>query len=184
LDQQVQEKELEVQTKTSALTQTELDLANAVVLIQEKESKLVELESERDQAIEVVAELINEKTPESVSVPQSIIPNLALTEDDADNLPTSGASSTAGFGTKFPTNPQKGDMFLRVDMLPNKLYKWNGQKWIEVAKSTTDRYAYEEEYIKYITEKVITGEYDIDDLSKPEQEEVLKRLTHSQKAQL
>jgi hypothetical protein len=180
LDQQVQEKELEVQAKTSALTQTELDLANAVVLIQEKESKLAEIESERDQAIEVVAELINETPP----VPQSIIPNLALTELDADNAPTSTVSSQAGFGTKFPTNPQKGDMFLRVDMLPNKLKKWNGQKWIEVAKSTTDRYAYEEEYIKYITEKVITGEYDIDDLSKPEQEEVLKRLTHSQKAQL
>ena len=180
MDQQVQEKELEVQAKTSALTQTELDLANAVVLIQEKESKLAEIESERDQAIEVVAELINETPP----VPQSIIPNLALTELDADNAPTSTVSSQAGFGTKFPTNPQKGDMFLRVDMLPNKLYKWNGQKWIEVAKSTTDRYAYEEEYIKYITEKVITGEYDIEDLSKAEQEEVLKRLTHSQKAQL
>jgi hypothetical protein len=180
LDQQVQEKELEVQAKTSALTQTELDLANAVVLIQEKESKLAEIESERDQAIEVVAELINETPP----VPQSIIPNLALTELDADNAPTSTVSSQAGFGTKFPTNPQKGDMFLRVDMLPNKLYKWNGQKWIEVAKSTTDRYAYEEEYIKYITDKIISGEYDMDDLSKPEQEEVLKRLTHSQKAQL
>jgi hypothetical protein len=180
LDQQVQAKELEVQVKTSALTQTELDLANAVVVIQEREAKVVELESERDQAIEVVAELINETPP----VPQSIIPNLALTELDADNTTTSSASSQAGFGTKFPTNPQKGDMFLRVDILPNKLYKWNGQKWIEVAKSTTDRYAYEEEYIKYITEKVITGEYDIDDLSKPEQEEVLKRLTHSQKAQL
>ena len=180
MDQQVQEKELEVQAKTSALTQTELDLANAVVLIQEKESKLAEIESERDQAIEVVAELINETPP----VPQSIIPNLALTELDADNAPTSTVSSQAGFGTKFPTNPQKGDMFLRVDMLPNKLYKWNGQKWIEVAKSTTDRYAYEEEYIKYITDKIISGEYDMDDLSKPEQEEVLKRLTHSQKAQL
>jgi len=180
LDQQVQEKELEVQAKSSALTQTELDLANAVLVIQEREAKVIELESERDQAIEVVAELINETPP----VPQSIIPNLALTELDADNISTSTASSQAGFGTKFPTNPQKGDLFLRVDMLPNKLYKWNGQKWIEVAKSTTDRYAYEEEYIKYITEKVITGEYDIDDLSKPEQEEVLKRLTHSQKAQL
>ena len=45
MDQQVQEKELEVQAKTSALTQTELDLANAVVLIQEKEAKVVELES-------------------------------------------------------------------------------------------------------------------------------------------
>ena len=180
MDQQVQAKELEVQAKTTALTQTELDLANAVLVIQEKESKVVELESERDQAIEVVAELINETPP----APQSIIPNLALTELDADNIPTSTASSQAGFGTKFPTNPQKGDMFLRVDMLPNKLFKWNGQKWIEVAKSTTDRYAYEEEYIKYITDKIISGEYDMDDLSKAEQEEVLLRLTHNQKRRL
>ncbi len=180
MDGKVQAKELEVQAKTSALTQTELDLANAVLVIQEKESKVVELESERDQAIEVVAELINETPP----APQSIIPNLALTELDADNIPTSTASSQAGFGTKFPTNPQKGDMFLRVDMLPNKLFKWNGQKWIEVAKSTTDRYAYEEEYIKYITDKIISGEYDMDDLSKAEQEEVLLRLTHDQKRRL
>ena len=180
MDQQVQAKELEVQAKTTALTQTELDLANAVLVIQEKESKVVELKSERDQAIEVVAELINETSP----APQSIIPNLALTELDADNIPTSTASSQAGFGTKFPTNPQKGDMFLRVDMLPNKLFKWNGQKWIEVAKSTTDRYAYEEEYIKYITDKIISGEYDMDDLSKAEQEEVLLRLTHDQKRRL
>ncbi len=180
MDGKVQAKELEVQAKTTALTQTELDLANAVLVIQEKESKVVELESERDQAIEVVAELINETPP----APQSIIPNLALTELDADNIPISTASSQAGFGTKFPTNPQKGDMFLRVDMLPNKLFKWNGQKWIEVAKSTTDRYAYEEEYIKYITDKIISGEYDMDDLSKAEQEEVLLRLTHDQKRRL
>lgn len=184
MDRKVQEKELEVQAKTSALTQTELDLANAVVLIQEKEAKVIELESERDQAIEVVTELINESPPEPTPVPQSIIPNLALTELDADNLPTSTASSQAGFGTKFPTNPQKGDMFLRVDILPNKLYKWNGQKWIEVVKSTTDRYAYEEEYIKYITTKIIQGEYDMYDLSKPEQDAVLKLLSYEQKGRL
>jgi hypothetical protein len=184
LDQQVQEKELEVQAKISALTQTELDLANAVVLIQEKEAKVVELESERDQAIEVVTELINESPTEPTPVPQSIIPNLALTELDADNIPTSTASSQAGFGTKFPINPQKGDMFLRVDILPNKLFKWNGQKWIEVVKSTTDRYAYEEEYIKYITTKIIQGEYDMDDLSKPEQDAVLKLLSYEQKGRL
>jgi len=180
LDQQVQEKELEVQAKTSALTQTELDLANAVVLIQEKEAKVVELESERDQAIEVVAELINETPPS----PQSIIPNLALTELDADNIPTSTASSQAGFGTKFPTNPQKGDMFLRVDMLPNKLYKWNGQKWIEVAKSTTDRYAYEEEYIQYLLQKIRTREYTIDDLSLAERDQVISRMSYNEKSKL
>ena len=177
-------KELEVQAKTSALTQTELDLANAVLVIQEKESKLAEIESERDQVIEVVTELINETPTEPIPAPQSIIPNLALTELDADNIPISTASSQAGFGTKFPTNPQKGDMFLPVDMLPNKLYKWNGQKWIEVVKSTTDRYAYEEEYIKYITTKIIQGEYDMDDLSKPEQDAVLKLLSYEQKGRL
>ena len=180
MDGKVQAKELEVQAKASALTQTELDLANAVVLIQEKEAKVVELESERDQAIEVVTELINETPPS----PQSIIPNLALTELDADNIPTSTASSQAGFGTKFPTNPQKGDMFLRVDMLPNKLYKWNGQKWIEVAKSTTDRYAYEEEYIQYLLQKIRTREYTIDDLSSAERDQVIPRMSYNEKSKL
>ena len=191
MDRKVQEKELEVKAKETetqkletALNQTEVDLANAVLVIQEKESKVTELESERDQAIAVVTELINEIPPDPVPKPKSIVPNLALTDNDADNTPTSTASSQAGFGTKFPANPQKGDMFLRVDMLPNKLFKWNGQKWIEVAKSTTDRYAYEEEYIKYITDKIISGEYDMDDLSKAEQEEVLLRLTHDQKRRL
>ncbi len=184
MDGKVQEKELEVQAKTSALTQTELDLANAVLVIQEKESKLAEIESERDQAVEVVAELINEIPLEPTLAPQSIIPNLALTEDDADNLLTSTASSNAGFGTKFPTNPQKGDMFLRVDMLPNKLFKWNGQKWIEIAKTTTDRYAYEEEYIQYLLQKIRTREYTMDDLSPVERDQVVSRMSYNEKSKL
>ncbi len=184
MDEKVQAKELEVQAKTSALTQTELDLANAVLVIQEKESKLAEIESERDQAIEVVTELINETPTEPTPSPQSIIPNLALTELDADNIPTSTASSQAGFGTKFPTNPQKGDMFLRVDMLPNKLFKWNGQKWIEVAKSTTDRYAYEEEYIQYLLQKIRTREYTMDDLSPVERDQVVSRMSYNEKSKL
>jgi len=156
-------KEIKAKELETTLNQTELDLANAVVVIQEREAEIAKI-----------------KRPSSTPKPITF----ALTEDDADNSPTSNTASDAGFGTKFPVNPKKGDLFLRVDMLPNKLYKWNGQKWIEVAKSTTDRYAYEEEYIKYITGKIVTGEYDIEDLSKAEQEEVLKRLTHSQKAQL
>lgn len=90
----------------------------------------------------------------------------------------------AGFGNQWPTDPNKGDMFLRTDQLPHKLYKFNGNKWIEVIKTTTDRYAYEEEYIKYIATKVKNGEYDFYDLTKPEQEEVLKHLDYSTKSQL
>lgn len=75
-------------------------------------------------------------------------------------------------------------MFLRTDQLPHKLYKWNGKKWIEVAKTTTDRYAYEEEYIKYMAEKIRDGEFDFYDLSKPEQEEVIKHLDYNTKSRL
>jgi hypothetical protein len=93
-------------------------------------------------------------------------------------------SSDAGFGTAFPTNPKRGDLFLRVDQLPNKLYKWNGQKWIEVSKDASDWYAYEDQYIKFLVEKVRSGEYDFSDLSKVEQEEVLKHLDYNTRQNL
>lgn len=75
-------------------------------------------------------------------------------------------------------------MFLRTDQLPHKLYKFNGYKWIEVIKTTTDRYAYEPEYIKYMADKVRNREYDFSELSKAEQEEVLKLLDYTTKSQL
>lgn len=75
-------------------------------------------------------------------------------------------------------------MFLRTDQLPHKLYKWNGKKWIEVAKTITDRYTYEKEYIQYVAQKVRAGEYDFYELSKPEQEEVLPYLDYNTKSHL
>lgn len=154
-------KELENKTATAkqlqdTLTQTELDLASAILVIQEKEAP----------------------------PPADPVPDFAITEADADNVEPTTTPTHAGFGTKFPPNPERGDMFLRVDQLPNRLYKWNGQKWIEVEKTITDRYAYEEEYINYITEKVKNGEYDFHELTKPEQEEVLKKLDYTAKSRL
>ena len=59
----------------------------------------------------------------------------------------------ANFGTAFPENPKKGDVFLRVDFLPSRLYKWNNNKWIEVDKATNDRLAYNTAYIEHLIEK-------------------------------
>ena len=60
--------------------------------------------------------------------------------------------------------------------MPNKLFKFNGTKWIEIDKSTTDSYTYDEQYIHYLIEKLASGEYDIDQLSPSEQELVAEQL--------
>jgi len=99
------------------------------------------------------------------------IPSFAITEAAA--TPTN-----AGFGTEFPKNPVKGDTFLRVDMLPSKLFKWNEKKWIEVDKTKTDSFAYDHAYIQHLINKIDSGEYDVDMLSATEQEQISRYLNN------
>ena len=37
-----------------------------------------------------------------------------------------------GSGITFPNSPQVGDYFLRIDYLPNILFRWDGQLWIRI----------------------------------------------------
>ena len=94
----------------------------------------------------------------------------------ADNAPKSATGEMRGFGTSFPGNSGKGDMFLRVDQLPSTLYKFNGTNWIEVDKQLSDQYLYDEAYIDHLIEKIGTGEYDLELLSDAERESIEKRL--------
>ena len=94
----------------------------------------------------------------------------------ADNAPSSVTGEMRGFGSAFPINVAKGDMFLRVDQLPSALYKFNGTNWIEVDKKLSDQYLYDEAYIDHLIEKISTGEYDPDLLSDAERESIEKRL--------
>jgi len=94
----------------------------------------------------------------------------------ADNTPKSATGEMRGFGTSFPGNSSKGDMFLRVDQLPSTLYKFNGTNWIEVDKKLSDQYLYDEAYIDHLIEKISTGEYDPELLSDAERESIEKRL--------
>ena len=80
------------------------------------------------------------------------------------------------FGTTFPVNANKGDTFLRVDYNPNKLYKYNGIKWMEIDKSRSDSYSYDEKYIDFLIEKISSGEYDIEQLSSLEQDLIAEKL--------
>ena len=80
------------------------------------------------------------------------------------------------FGIKFPENPGKGDAYIRVDHLPTKLFKWNGLKWIEVDKNTTDSFAYNDNYIDHLIGKISSGEYDPELLNSSEREQIEQRL--------
>ena len=42
----------------------------------------------------------------------------------------------AGAGTAFPTSDvDKGDYYLRLDFLPNRLFRYDGVRWIKVEDS-------------------------------------------------
>jgi hypothetical protein len=98
---------------------------------------------------------------------------------EADNMPTGHTGEVRGFGTSFPPNSVKGDMFLRVDQLPSVLYKFNGNRWIEVDKTLSDQHAYDDVYIDHLIEKISTGEYDPDLLSNAERDSIERRLNNN-----
>ena len=47
-----------------------------------------------------------------------------------DGVPTNGAAF--GFGVQFPEAPAKDDYFLRTDFLPNRLFRYDGLRWIKM----------------------------------------------------
>ena len=86
------------------------------------------------------------------------------------------AAPASGFGIAFPTAPNKGDTYLRVDRLPTVLYKFNGRDWIEVDKEISNSYLYEDSYIDHLIARISSGEYDPDLLSDTEREAIAQRL--------
>ena len=53
---------------------------------------------------------------------------------NGDGIPPNGY--VAGAGTSFPTsNVNKGDYFLRLDFLPNRLFRFDGVRWLKVEDS-------------------------------------------------
>jgi hypothetical protein len=82
----------------------------------------------------------------------------------------------SSFGTVFPIDAKRGDTFVRIDVQPTVVYKFNGQAWMEVDKNLADSYTYDDAYINYLIEKIDLGEYDPDLLSDSERDQVAEQL--------
>ena len=87
------------------------------------------------------------------------------------------ADNVIKFGTEYPDNPVKGQMFISTNTMPTNLYKFNGEKWIQIDKSLSDQYAYNNAYIEYLMDKIASGEYDPDMLTEVESTQIEQRLT-------
>jgi hypothetical protein len=115
---------------------------------------------------------------------QQLLDQGKITQLPWEQLLTAQADDVApfadvNFGTKFPSNPNRGDAYIRVDYLPTKLFKWNGVKWIEIDKNATDTFAYNDEYIDHLIAKIGSGEYDPDLLNPGEREQIEQRLRNN-----
>ena len=95
---------------------------------------------------------------------------------EADNTASLGKAVNNGFGNEFPSNPERGDLYLRTDYLPNRLYKFNDKQWIEVDKNATDVYAYDEMYIRHLIDQIDSGNFDVESLSDVEREQISQYL--------
>lgn len=85
-----------------------------------------------------------------------------------------------GFGSRFPASANKGDTFVRVDVMPSAVYKYNGSDWIVIDKNSTDSYTYDDAYIDHLIQRIAAGQYDPDLLSEGEREQVQQRLENNQ----
>jgi len=95
-------------------------------------------------------------------------PDLFLKEDGL-------RSSSTGFGSDFPTRASVSDMFVRTDSYPNRIYKYNGKKWIETSREVSNTHL-SPDYLEFLIGKLATGEYDPELLTQNEQEAITDHI--------
>ena len=126
-----------------------------------------------DEVQRLLAELeAKDKELQFRSRADSVREAIAATADDVF-----GNIGTASFGTTWPSNPARGDLFLKVDVKPNILYKWNNRKWIQIDKGRVDdTLAYDPAYIDHVIQEVRKGHREYDDLSDIERKQIMARI--------
>ena len=70
-----------------------------------------------------------------------------------------------GFGIQFPRNNEEGDYFLRTDFLPNRMFRYDGARWVKVnddirmtLSNTLERQTYKTSFINNTKTSEIDGE--------------------------
>jgi hypothetical protein len=76
------------------------------------------------------------------------------------------------YGDVFPRESLVGDMYMRVETKPHRLYKFNGMEWMHVDKKQNTSYLSNENYVRLLIEKLNNGEYLPEMLTEQEEDEI------------
>lgn len=195
--------EVENTERVDALENDKRDLNKSVTEAEDKIAGLDELNKSKDQDLIRAAEEINDRNIEINNLQSQIaelITQLSTAENDieardkaveklntkyqlVERIPgmslspdnTPDAATPTSFGTDFPENPVKDQMFLRVDSMPSKLYVYEGTRWIESTK--TNETKYDEKYLQHLVNELGDGKVELDELSEKEQAEIHNLLS-------
>jgi hypothetical protein len=75
-------------------------------------------------------------------------------------LPLDGkVQNKFNYGSDFPRESLTGDLFMRVDARPHRLFKFNGLEWIHVDKHMNGSYLYSDDYLQLLVDKLANDEY-------------------------
>ena len=147
---------------TAKLEELESEIKNLLRELEQKDRLLAE------RAVIEVDGTANAPIPTATEATNSILPEL----DEMLAIRADGISSVlpVKFGSEYPQSAQKGQMFLKLDVMPSQLYKFNGNKWIMVDKDQNASYTADAKVIQALINRLQSGETEWDDLTASEQD--------------
>lgn len=126
----------------------------------------------KDEVARLLAEYEQLKTASTKPTSEWVKQQLSAKSDFDINV-----TGSATFGTTWPTTPAKGDLFLKVDTKPNRLYKWNGRKWMEIDRGRVDdTLVYDPAYVDHLIQEVKKGWREFDELTDMEKNQIVARI--------
>ena len=135
----------------------------------EARSELERISAEKDQLMIAVQTLESQlRQPQINDIQQDAL--IPLPQE----IP--GAAPVISWGRVFPVDPHRGDLYLRLDFKPWKLFKWNDTGWIEVRRDSTDSLAYDERYVEFLADCLASGDCHLDDLTDLEHQQLAAYL--------
>jgi hypothetical protein len=164
----IKEVPVEVVKEVEVIKEVPVEVVKEVEVIKEVPVEVVkEVEVIKEVPVEVIKEVPG---PERIVEVEKIvyeshplIKKLEFLSNEPE--PLEDETSNVRFGTSFPAKPKVGDQFLRVDVKPNIMYKYNGKNWSMIADELTN---------EKLIEQVLRGSLDMEDLT-TQQKSFLKK---------